>query len=147
MECERKREFDVHTTPPELELALPVDEHYSYIKSGIRHILPNMLVKIISHFKEKDIINNLFHLQVIGEENLVGIPNSVVVCNHVHMFDCVIVRHAYKKKNIYITAAEFNNRSDFLGFMMRHLGMMPFSSNRKAMKNLNNAIKIGRAHV
>ena len=140
-ECEKKAQFDVHTTPPAMELARPVDEHYSYLRRGIKHIIPNLIVKTVSFFKERNIIHNLFHLTVEGEENLKGIPNSIVVCNHVHMFDCVIVRHAYKKKHIYITAAEFNNRGDFLGFLMRYLGMMPISSNHQAMKHMNQAIK------
>lgn len=139
--CEREGKFDVHTTPPELEIALPVDEHYDYLRRGIKYFFPKLFVKVVSHFKEKDIINNLFQLKVNGQDNLKGIKNSVVVCNHVHMFDCVIVRHAYKKKHIYITAAEFNNRGDFLGFLMRYLGMMPFSSNHKAMRNMDKAIE------
>lgn len=140
-ECERQGRFDVHTTPPELNLSLPVDEKYAYLRKGPKYFFPKTFVNVVSYFKEKKIIRNLFELEVIGEENLKGIPNSMVVCNHVHMFDCVIVRHVYKRKNIYITAAEFNNRSDFLGFLMRYLGMMPFSSNKKAMKNMNRAIK------
>jgi len=140
-ECEKKGQFDIHTTPPPMELARPVDEHYDYLRRGIKHFFPSLFVNIFSFFKEREIIHDLFHLTVEGEENLNNIPNSVVVCNHVHMFDCVIVRHAFHRKHLYITAAEFNNRGDFLGFLMRYLGMMPISSNHQAMKHMNNAIK------
>lgn len=140
-ECEREGKFDVHTTPPAMELAIPVDEHYDYLRKGIRYFFPRHFVDIVSSFKEKKILSDMFELEVEGWENLKDIPNSIVVCNHVHMFDCVIIRHAYHRRNLYITAAEFNNRGDFLGFLMRYLGMMPFSSNKKAMRNMNHAIE------
>ena len=140
-QCEKEGRFDVHTTPPALELALPVDENYNYLQTGFVNLFKKCFAHSVDFFVEKKIVRDLFGLEIKGLENLEGVPNSVVVCNHVHMFDCVIVRQAYKRKNIYCTAAEFNNRSDFLGFLMRYNEMMPFSSNHRAQRSLNHAIE------
>ena len=140
-ECEKNGTFDIHTTSPDLELSLPVDESFEYIKKGMKHWIPNFIMKTAGRKKEEDILKNTFQLKIVGKENLNNISNSIVICNHVHMFDCVIVRHAFKHKNLYITAAEFNNRSDALGFYMRYMGMMPFSSNHQAMKNMHRAMQ------
>lgn len=140
-QCEREGRFDVHTTPPELSLSLPVDENYNYLQTGWRNFFKKAFAHLVDGFVERKIIKKLFDLEIRGEENRKGIPRSVVVCNHVHMFDCVIVRRAYHRKNIYITAAEFNNRGDFLGFLMRYNGMLPFSSNRKAQRNFHRAVE------
>lgn len=140
-QCEAEGRFDVHTTPPALDLAVPVNETYNYLQTGARDAIKRGAVYVLDYFAEKKIIRDVFDLEFCGLENLQGVPNSVVVCNHVHMFDCVIVRQAYKRKHIYCTAAEFNNRGDFLGFIMRYSGMMPFSQNHTAQRNMNQAIE------
>ena len=101
-ECEKNGTFDIHTTIPDFELSLPVDETFDYIKKGIKHWMPNLMMKTIGRVKEETILKNTFHLKIVGKDNLKNTPNSIVVCNHVHMFDCVIVRHAYQHKNLYI---------------------------------------------
>lgn len=140
-QCESLGRFDEHTTSPELSLSLPVDGSYNYLQTGFFNFFKKRLAHAVDYFFEKKTVRDLFDLEIKGRENLEGVPNSIVVCNHVHMFDCIIVRQAYNRKNIYITAAQFNNRSDFLGFLMRYNEMLPFSSNRKAQCNMNSAIE------
>lgn len=138
--CEKEGRFDEHTLPPDLSLALPVDENFCYLRRGIRHFFPNLLAHLVYAFVELDVVRFLFDLKVEGKENLHGVDRSVIVSNHIHMFDCVAIRHLYHNKEVYSLAAEFNNRGDFLGFMMRYSGMLPLSSDRKATRHLSEAI-------
>lgn len=139
-ECEAKGTFDAHTDPPELDLALPVDGSYDYLQERLSTKLKAKLAHFISVPQEKKILRNLFQLQVEGREHLAGVQNAVVVCNHVHRFDCVAVRSVFGFRDLYITAAEFNNRKDRLGFLMRYNGLLPFSSDHAARRNLERAI-------
>ena len=45
-----------------------------------------------------------------------------------------------KGHKVYITGAEFNKQKGMLGILMREGGLLQFSSNKKAMRNLDNAI-------
>lgn len=78
--------------------------------------------------------------KVRGRENLRGIKNAVLVCNHVHNLDNLLVRYAAAGHRLYITVAEFNNMTGFLGSFMRAGGILPFSDNFSAMKNLSRAV-------
>lgn len=139
-EQEAKGEFNVHIDDPDLSLMIPVTEDFPYIKKGflkLKIFFERLFVvkPFIRHINKK-----VCHTTVVGKENLKGIKSCILTCNHVYMFDCLVATHAVAPHKINITAAEFNNRSDRLGEYMRAGGLLPMSSNLRAMKNFNNAI-------
>jgi 1-acyl-sn-glycerol-3-phosphate acyltransferase len=94
----------------------------------------------VNHFIEK-VNKDTMHTKVLGQEYLKNIHSGIVTCNHVFIFDCLAAKKALTGKNLYITAAPFNNQKKFFGSLMRAGGMMPFSPNPHAMRNFNKAIE------
>ncbi len=140
-ELEKKREFDQHVDPYDPDGFYKVDEKFPYIKKGFKKIFYGILnLFIVKPFTKK--INKDYNTTFIGRENLEGISNGVVICNHVNIFDCLVCKQGFKGKNLNIVSAEFNNRKDRLGTYMRAGGIMPLSDNHGAMRNFNKAFEI-----
>ena len=139
-DCERRGAFDEHTSPPDLSLSRPVGPRYDYLKKGPVNALIRKIADKLAKPKEDAIVDGMFRTEIVGLENLQAVPNAVVVSNHVHMFDCLIIRRAFQRKNLYVMAADFNNRGDGLGFLMRWNGMLPLNPTITGMKRLNKAI-------
>ncbi len=145
-ELESKGIFDVHIDEPDLKNVYPVDEKFPYIRKGslkFKDFFTKLFVikPFIRYINKKE-----RHTIVKGRENLKGIDSAIVTCNHVYMFDCIAAMYALRGHRLNITAAEFNNRADKLGHYMRVGGVLPMSSNLRAMKNFNNAISYFLKH-
>lgn len=78
--------------------------------------------------------------KVIGKENLKEIKGkgAFCVCNHINYLDTLFVRQAVGYFRSFHTMTEQNNKKGFGGHVIRHGGMLPFSSNFTATKNLIN---------
>ncbi len=137
--CERQGIFDEHVDPIDYSLAIKVDENYAYIPHGKekakralqKFFVVDLYCGFLNKFKTKTVIK--------GKENLKNLNSAIVTCNHVFIFDCLVLMKGLKHKIKY-TVAEFNNRKDFLGEMMRAGGILPFSSKPKVMKKFNEAV-------
>ncbi len=140
-ECEINGTFDVHVDPIDYELTLPVDETFPYIHKPLHlrigYFLDDLFV--VRPFARKLHKKDL-HTKVVGRENLSGIERAIVTCNHVNMWDCLVVMKAMQGHKLYITAGWFNNRKDKLGTHMRAERMMPLSRDPKGMKHFIAAV-------
>ncbi len=140
-ECEKKGEFDKHVDPIDYDNYYKVDENFHYIKVGFREkfknwFLYNFVVKpFTKKINEKD-----YQTTVIGRENIANLDRAIVTCNHVFKFDCLVAQYGFKGRNLFITAAEFNNQKGKFGDYMRAGLMMPMG-NFGALRNFNIAIK------
>jgi 1-acyl-sn-glycerol-3-phosphate acyltransferase len=138
-EYEREGKFNEHLDPIDLSNCLPVDGDYEYLPTGGK--------KVTAFFERQFVVkpfmrytNKLFQTKVVGRENLKGLHGAIICCNHINKLDCMAVGYAISRKNTYYTAAPFNNMSGFLGDMMRVGGMLPFSDNFAAQKNMDKTI-------
>ena len=145
-EYESQGIFDVHIDEPDLSLMIPVTEKFPYIKKGFLKLKIAFEKAFIVNPFTRHINKKVCKTKVIGKENLKGIKSCILTCNHVYIFDCLVATWAVKGHKIRITSAEFNNRSDKLGEYMRAGGLMPMSSNMKAMMNFNKAISYYLKH-
>ena len=145
-EYESQGIFDVHIDEPDLSLMIPVTEKFPYIKKGFLKLKIAFEKAFIVNPFTRHINKKVCKTKVIGKENLKGIKSCILTCNHVYIFDCLVATLAVKGHKIRITSAEFNNRSDKLGEYMRAGGLMPMSSNMKAMMNFNKAISYYLKH-
>ncbi len=141
-ECEKKGEFDVHVDPINYDLVIKVDENFPYIHKGfigiIKHnLMKYTIVKPFTWYCNKMILKS----KIVGKENLKYLKRGIVTSNHVNMWDCLLLKKAFKGHKLSITAAPFNNRSDFLGSLMRAGDMIPLSETRKGMRKFNEAIE------
>ena len=133
-EFEKEGKFNEHLDSNPASY-IPVDKDYEY--------LPKRFFKRAGYFFKRQFIvnpferqaNKLFKTVAIGRENIKGIKNAIVCCNHVNKLDCMAIRKALRPHKTYFTAAEFNNMEGFLGEMMRVGGLLPMSNNFSAQKN------------
>ncbi len=142
-ELEKKGEFSTHIDPIHYESIIPVTEKFPYIKKTLKlkmkfWFLDNFIVKPYSFYEN----NFVMKTKVYGRENLKGIKNAIVTCNHVYMFDCLCCKKALKGHKLRITAGWFNNMNSFLGELMRADGMMPIPKDVGALRKFNEALSI-----
>lgn len=133
-EYEKQGRFNDHldTNPAPY---IPVDKNFQYIPKNVFKKLDYFFKRLFIVNRVEKGANKLFQTEVIGKENIKGIKNAIVCCNHVNKLDCMVVRHALRPRKTYFTAAEFNNMKGFLGNMMRAGGLLPMSTNFSAQKN------------
>ncbi len=79
-----------------------------------------------------------FGAKVTGRKNLKELrgKGALCVCNHIDYLDTLFVRQAVGYFRSYHTMTQQNNKKGFGGHVIRHGGMLPFSENFAAMKNL-----------
>lgn len=79
-----------------------------------------------------------FGAKVTGRQNLKELKKrgALCVCNHISYLDTLFVRQAVGYYRSYHTMTQRNNRKGLGGHIIRHGGMLPFSENFAAMKNL-----------
>ena len=87
--CEKNGEFDKHVDPIDWDKALPVDGSFNYLRKGIRQFLQHTF--IVKPFTNK-VAKKDFLVEVKGKENLKGIKNAIVTCNHINKFDCLLLQ-------------------------------------------------------
>ena len=80
-----------------------------------------------------------FSAKVTGRDNLKELKKrgALCVCNHIDYLDTLFVRQAVGHFRSYHTMTQQNNKTGLGGHIIRHGGMLPFSQNFCAMKNLN----------
>lgn len=142
-ECELSGSFDTHVDPINYDLVIKVDDDFPYIRKGffsrLKHfILKWVVVKPFTFYCNKFML----HTKVLGKKNIKGLKRGVITCNHVNMFDCLAVKGAFGNRNIFTTAASFNNRKDLLGTFMRAGDMMPLSETHSGMRKFNQAMEV-----
>lgn len=141
--CEAAGTYNEHVDPIDYDNAWPVDENFPYLhrpfKIKWQYFFDNLF--IVRPFTNK-INKKVFMVKVKGKENLKGIQNAILTCNHVDKFDCLVVKKNVRPHRLYITAGHFNNQKGRFGDYMRAGGLMPFGQNLKAMKNFNEAMEV-----
>lgn len=133
-------EFDRHTDPVDMSLALPVDENFPYIPKGFTRIKYFLQRVFIVYPFRKKMNREILKTQFFGRENLADVPSGIITCNHVNKFDCLAVGQAAKGHRVYTVGAPFNNMKGFMGDMMRAGGLLPLSENLSAGKSFNRAV-------
>jgi 1-acyl-sn-glycerol-3-phosphate acyltransferase len=137
---EKQGIFDEHIYPI-------IENSYMHVTGDFHYIEKNLFKRAVTAFNKLFILNpfiwyyNKFVLKtkVKGRENLKGVKKAILTCNHVFIYDCLSVLYSFRGKKLKIIGAEFNNKIGFFGKLMRDGGMLPLSSNLKAMINLNRA--------
>jgi len=142
---ESEGNFGEHLHPFDTSLSTPVTEDFPYIPKGWK--------KVVYWFKTLGVINpftwyinhKVTHTKVYGRKNLKGVKSGVATCNHVFIFDCLVVRGSLKHK-MRMIGHELNNRNDLLGERMRVGGMIPLSSKLSVMRKFNSAVEYYLKH-
>jgi len=141
IECEHEGKFDVHTTPINYDIVIPLTADFPYINHGWRKIKvffqKVFAIKPFVWYENKLV----YKTKVEGRENLKGVKSAIVTSSHVFIFDCLIAMHALRGHKLKITAADFNNQEGWFGDLMRAGGMLPIGKKIDVMKKFNNAVE------
>lgn len=134
---EKRRRFDYDYIPFGDNYKMP-DKNFAYRAKGANLII-TMIVRFILSTLGALLVKVCYGAKVVGKENLKSLKNTgyVSVMNHFHFLDTVFLRQAIGHFRSYHTMTAYNNKTGFLGFLIRHAGMLPFSGVLAAMKNFN----------
>lgn len=139
-ECERKGEFHEHVQEINWDVVQKVTPDYDFLPDSVGFKIWRACCRSIAILLGPAVDRIICGTRVRGRENLYGIESAILICNHVHDLDNLMVRQAVFGHRLYITVGEFNNMDNLLGDLLRGAGTLPFSSNMTAMKKLGDTI-------
>ena len=133
---ESYRQFEYEYIPSGENWIVP-DEHFAYRKK-FPECLVNGFWRTVMQVFGPLLIKVTYGAKVVGKSNLKAVKGkgAMCVCNHISYLDTLFVRQAAGHFRSFHTMAERNNKGGFGGHVIRHGGMLPFSSNFTATKNL-----------
>lgn len=133
---ERHGRFDFEYIPSGENWKMP-DEHFAYRKKFPETII-NGFWRVFLQLFSPILLKVWFGARVTGRKNLKAVKGkgALCVCNHINFLDTLFVRQAVGYFRSFHTMTERNNKGGFGGHVIRHGGMLPFSANYTATKNL-----------
>ncbi len=87
---------------------------------------------LINWFGYGTIVKGRKNLRALGRKQ-----GAICISNHFTFLDNLMLRQALGFFRSYHTMTYQNNKPGFIGWMMRHAGMLPFSPNLDATRNMN----------
>lgn len=139
---EAHRRFDYDYIPFSPNWKMP-DGQFRYRRRGLDRALVAFW-RVVLFLFARFLIGFAYGARVIGKKNLRRIKKTgaVSVMNHFSFLDTLFVRQAVGHFRSFHTMGPKNNRTGFGGHVIRHGGMLPFSADLSAARNLN--AEIGR---
>ncbi len=139
-EAEKEKRYNDEVQPPDYSRMLKVTPEFQFLPKSPLWLVWSFLIRTVVLVFSKAMVWFAFGGSVKGRKNLKGIKSAILVCNHVHNLDNMIVRWGVRGHKLYITVADFNNMKGIIGSIMRAGGTMPFSDSFTGMKNLAAAV-------
>lgn len=141
-QLEKEGKFSVDENENSLDGCEPVDENFPFIRKGFKYALKHKFYIKAMKLYAKKVNKELTNLKIEGKQNLKGVKEAIITCNHVSKVDSFAVRAAVGM-DIMFVAAEFNNWKGPMGDIARHTGYIPLSTklNLKLMRKFNEAIE------
>jgi len=139
---EKKGLFDQHVDPIDMSIVIPVTKEYHYYPTSFVEGLQRRLryAFVVRPFMSQ--VNGRFlETTVVGKGNLRGLKSAMIICNHIHMFDCLALKKAMAPHCLNIVAASFNNFKGALGESMRASGMLPLPESYDGMAHFEEALE------
>lgn len=135
------RRFDFDYIPFGPHWKMP-DADFRYRKRGLDRLGVGFWRTVLFLFS-RFLIWFAYGARVRGKKNLRAVKGTgaVSVMNHFSYLDTLFVRHALGHFRTYHTMGPKNNRTGFGGHIIRHGGMLPFSADLSAARNLNAEIE------
>ena len=142
-ELEAAGRFDQDVRPVDPRLVKPIDpDKFRYRTRNPFGKLWSAIVRVFVWLAGPILTWAAFDLRVKGKKHLrkIGKRGAVVVANHVHLLDALIVRQMSRTRRMYYLAAEFNNKKGIGGYTLRVVGVLPISSSLKLTRQLDNTV-------
>ncbi len=134
---EAHRRFDFDYIPFGDNWSVP-DENYDY-RGGKLHKIGAAAIRTILAAAGPLLLRIAYGARVEGKENLKPLKGRGAICvtNHFSFLDTLFVRAAVGHYRSYHTVAPGNNKRGIVGAVLRAGGVLPFSPNLAALRNLN----------
>ncbi len=83
-----------------------------------------------------------FDLRVKGKKHLrqLGKKGAVVVTNHVHLLDALMIRQISHTRRMYYLAAAYNNKKGLGGLTLKVAGVLPIGNSLKLARQLDTTV-------
>ena len=135
------RRFDYDYIPFGTHWTLP-DKNFRYRKRGFDRIGVGFWRSMLFLFGGI-LIGGCYGARVTGRKNLKAVKKTgcISICNHFSFLDTLFVRQAVGQFRSFHTMGPKNNKTGLGGHIVRHGGMLPFSPNLEATRNLNAEIE------
>ena len=139
---EQHRRFDYDYIPYIGTWSIP-DKNYVYRQRGWDKFCTGVL-RVVMRLLGPVLLFVAYGARVDGRKHLKALGKSGAVCvsTHINYLDTLMVRQAVGHFRSYHTMAPQNNKGGVGGWFVRHSGMLPFSTDLEAMRNMN--AEIGR---
>lgn len=133
--------FDFEYIPTGDNWKMP-DENFAYRKKFPESLI-NGFWRVFLQLFSPILIKVAHGAKVVGKRNLKTVKRmgALCICNHIGFLDTLFVRHAVGYFRSFHTMTEKNNKGGIGGHVIRHGGMLPFSANFTATKNLIKEMK------
>ena len=98
---EKKGLFDQHVDPIDMSIVIPVTKEYHYYPTSFVEGLQRRLryAFVVRPFMSQ--VNGRFlETTVVGKGNLRGLKSAMIICNHIHMFDCLALKKAMADEKV-----------------------------------------------
>lgn len=140
-ELESRGKFDYEYIPSGDNWKMP-DENFPYRKKFPEAIL-NGFWRVFLQLFAPILLKVAYGAKVVGKENLKAVKGkgALCVCNHISFLDTLFVRQGVGYFRSFHTMTARNNKGGLGGHVIRHGGMLPFSDNYSATKNLIKEMK------
>lgn len=137
---ERLGKFNDDLRPYRTDNARVIDKTYRYPFNIAEHILRFFLMGVLYIFVPLLLFFGVGG-RVRGKKNLKGVKGGIIVTNHVHYFDSLLVETLAPYHKIFHTGAGFNSKRGIKGEFLKLLGFLPLNGTFSAQKNFNKRIE------
>lgn len=134
MQDENKHTYDNGFHPKEVTLK----ENYNFYNRHFWFSLLQLLTKIFTRFW---LLFPKFWLgyKVIGKKNKRKLHGSILICNHVHPLDAMMMLSSIHFKRCYVTTLQSNMGFGFISRYLRFGGAVPIPANRRMLSKFKDA--------
>lgn len=137
---ERSGRFNEDLRPYRTDNARSINESYKYSFNVFEHILRAIIMAVLRVVLPVLLFFGVgFRLR--GRKNIKGIKGGIIVTNHVHYLDSLMVESLAPYHKVFHTGAGFNSKKGIRGELLKLLGYMPLNGTFSAQKHFNKRLE------
>lgn len=137
---ERLGKFNEDLRPYRMDDARAIDETYRYGFNFAERILRFFVIPVL-YLVVRPLLFFGVGYRLRGRKNLNGVKGGIIITNHVHYFDSLMVEPLAPYHKVFHTGAGFNSKRGIRGELLKLLGYMPLNGTFTAQKNFNKKLE------
>lgn len=135
-EYESEARFHEDVMPYSVDNLMPIDGNYRYgCETMPERILRVALIGILTVI-QKPVLKIACGYRCMGREKLKELDGGILISNHTHYLDCIMMHHVGGAGRTYHTGGAFNAKDNLSLPLFKALGFLPLNGSFQAQKNL-----------